>query len=304
MAHEDRHAHGRARDPQIREVEDLARLGDDLPLLLRVAVLEEHVDLGERVEGDGVRIDARLLRLAGDVGADLRARARRSPCCPVPETAWYVSTTTRSRPTASRSAMSGGTSCIVLQFGLAMMPSWASRSAGLTWLTTSGMPVLHPPGARVVDDGAAASRGVRRQVSRGSAAGGEEGEVDAVERFRGRLLDLDLPPVEREGRPSRARRGQEADLPDREAPLQEDRGHHAADDAGGADDGDTEVIGEVSGHGSAFRARRDRRAPLEYSSAPGLARGRCSFSSIRPRAAGVRATPWPGGAASRPCGRG
>ena len=45
---------------------------------------------------------------------------------------------TRSRPTASRRAMSTGTSCIVEQFGLAMMPSCASRSSGLTWLTTSG----------------------------------------------------------------------------------------------------------------------------------------------------------------------
>ena len=36
--------------------------------------------------------------------------------------------------------MSGGTSCIVLQLGLAMIPSCASRSSGLTWLTTSGMP--------------------------------------------------------------------------------------------------------------------------------------------------------------------
>src|SRR6185295_12969711 len=41
-------------------------------------------------------------------------------------------------PTESRSAMSTGTSCIVEQFGLAMMPSCQSRSSGFTWLTTSG----------------------------------------------------------------------------------------------------------------------------------------------------------------------
>ena len=57
---------------------------------------------------------------------------------PVPDTAWYVSTTTRSRPTASRNAISTGTSCIVEQLGLATMPSCHSRSSGFTWLTTSG----------------------------------------------------------------------------------------------------------------------------------------------------------------------
>ncbi len=41
---------------------------------------------------------------------------------PVPETDWYVSTTTRSSPTLSRRAMSTGASCIVEQFGFAMMP--------------------------------------------------------------------------------------------------------------------------------------------------------------------------------------
>ena len=47
---------------------------------------------------------------------------------------------TRSRPTVSRRAMSSGTSCIVEQLGLAMMPSWAAASSGFTWETTSGMP--------------------------------------------------------------------------------------------------------------------------------------------------------------------
>src|SRR5687768_6258135 len=35
--------------------------------------------------------------------------------------------------------MSTGASCIVEQFGFAMIPSWPARSSGLTWLTTSGM---------------------------------------------------------------------------------------------------------------------------------------------------------------------
>ena len=61
---------------------------------------------------------------------------------PVPETDWYVSTTTRSRPTLSRRAMRTGASCIVEQFGLAMIPSWVAASSGLTWDTTRGTPTV------------------------------------------------------------------------------------------------------------------------------------------------------------------
>ncbi len=56
----------------------------------------------------------------------------------MPATDWYVSTIIRSIPTASRSAISGGISCIVEQFGLAMMPSCHARSSALTCETTSG----------------------------------------------------------------------------------------------------------------------------------------------------------------------
>ena len=34
------------------------------------------------------------------------------------------------QPTVSRRAMNSGTSCIVEQLGLAMMPSWAAASSG------------------------------------------------------------------------------------------------------------------------------------------------------------------------------
>ena len=59
-------------DAQLRQVQDLAALGDDLPLLLGVAVVEEDVDLRQRVERDLVRVDRRPRRLrAGDVRLDL-----------------------------------------------------------------------------------------------------------------------------------------------------------------------------------------------------------------------------------------
>ena len=71
MAHEDRHADGRGADPQLGQVEDLAALGDELPLFLGVAVGQEDVDLGQDVERDRVGIDMRLGRSAGDMRADL-----------------------------------------------------------------------------------------------------------------------------------------------------------------------------------------------------------------------------------------
>jgi hypothetical protein len=87
MRDEDGHADGRGRDPQVREMEDLAALGDELPFLLRVAVVKEDVDLGQRVERDRVGIDAGLLGLAATWARIWPSNsAIASP--PVPETAW------------------------------------------------------------------------------------------------------------------------------------------------------------------------------------------------------------------------
>jgi hypothetical protein len=71
-----RDAHRGARDPQLRQVKDLAALGDDLPLFLRVAVVEEDVDLGQRVERNRMGIDRWLLRLTGDMCPDLALELR------------------------------------------------------------------------------------------------------------------------------------------------------------------------------------------------------------------------------------
>ena len=80
-----------------------------------------------------------------------------------------MSTITRSSPTASRRAMSTGRSCIVEQFGLAMMPSCHSPSSGFTWLTMSGTAGVHSPRVGVVDHrrsrAAAASGASMRETS-------------------------------------------------------------------------------------------------------------------------------------------
>ena len=270
-------------------MEDLARLGDDLPLLLRVAVLEEDVDLGEGVEGDRVRVDAGLLGGPRDVGPDLGlelgdrlAAGAGDRLVGVDDDALEadgVAEGHERRHELHRAAVRVGDDPLVGLEVVRVDLADDERDAR-----------LHPPGARVVDDGAAAGGRLRRQLARDRAAGREEGDVDALEGLGRRLLHLDLAAVEREGRPGRACRGEEADLPDREAALDEDRGHRAADDAGGADDGDGEGTGGVSGHGSAFRAREDERAPPEYSSAPGAVPG-ALLGRLRGRAG--RPVPYP-----------
>ena len=57
---------------------------------------------------------------------------------PAPETAWYVATTTRRRPASACSACRSGASCIVEQFGFAMIPRCPLSASAFTCETTSG----------------------------------------------------------------------------------------------------------------------------------------------------------------------
>src|SRR3990172_5114937 len=153
---------------------------------------------------------------------------------------------TRSSPTASRRAMSGGASCMVEQLGLAMMPSCSPASPGLTSTTTSGTagsmrhceelsmtsaPRRAASGARTAETDAPAEK---RAMSTPSKASGVASDTAA---------DADRTPV-------RAR-GQRTELGHGEAALGEDLDHRLPDDAGGADDRDGEGTGLVFGHGLA-----------------------------------------------------
>ena len=93
----------------------------------------------QRVEGDRVRVDVRLGVRPAAYDA-IWPSSSVTALLPVPLTDWYVSTMTRSMPTASRSAANSGMSCIVEQFGFATMPSCSAASASLTPATTSGTP--------------------------------------------------------------------------------------------------------------------------------------------------------------------
>ena len=76
--------------------------------------------------------------------------------------------------------------------------------------------------ARLVDDGGAGRHGLRHELLADRAAGGEEGEVDAGERAGAELLHFQLGPLERQPAPGGARAGQQAQLADGEAALLED----------------------------------------------------------------------------------
>ena len=96
-----------------------------------------------------------------------------------------------------------------------MMPSWPSRSSGLTWETTSGMVGLHPPRGRVVDDRGAMGDRRRGELGRDVGAGGEERDIDAFEGIGDGLGDLERPTLDRDAfvRPSGPRRAGAAHRP-------------------------------------------------------------------------------------------
>ncbi len=84
----DRHPHGRAGDPQVGQVQDLAALRKDLPLLLGVAVVPEHVDLRQHVERDLVGVHRRDRAALPRPRRAPGTRAPRPPRPPVPLTDW------------------------------------------------------------------------------------------------------------------------------------------------------------------------------------------------------------------------
>jgi hypothetical protein len=101
---------------------------------------------------------------------------------------------------------------------------------------------VHPPGARVVDDehaGLGEAGGVRPAAG---GAGREERDVEPSRVGRLDVLDDDVDAAERQGRARRARRGEEADLGDRELALGEQLPHDLADLAGGADHADAQTF--------------------------------------------------------------
>ena len=92
----------------------------------------------------GERTALRVRCRAGDTemrpGEALTVGVPADALWPVPETDWYVATTSRSIPTARWIGARATTICIVEQLGFAIRPRCLSRACGLTSATTSGIP--------------------------------------------------------------------------------------------------------------------------------------------------------------------
>ena len=188
-----------------------------------------------------------------------RRRPAHGPCRRPPRPGWRAPRRrrrrSRRRPGRSRrsagpagprraAALSTGIAAMVVQLGLAMMP-WpaaitAAASCGLTSETTSGMSgslrkalelstTITPASANFC----ASARDVVAPAEN-SAMSRPLGSAVAAS-----STTTSLPGVRQHGA-GRPRRGEEADLADREVALLEDLAHRDADLAGGADDADVE----------------------------------------------------------------
>ena len=119
---------------------------------------------------------------------------------------------------------------------------------------------VHPEGARLVDDDAAARHRLGREARRGRCAGREQRQVEALERVGGQLPHLELAAGEGHPPAGGAGRRERRHLGGREAALGQHLEHDRPDRAGGADNGD-----------AGARHRRPRR--LRPRARPGTPRG-------------------------------
>ena len=98
---------------------------------------------------------------------------------------------------------------------------------------------IEPERRAIVDDDGAGFDGGGAPHLRGCGAGGEEGDIDAVERGGGRLHHFDHLTAHAEFGPRRARRGEQAQIADPRAPTAQYLEELGADRAGRADKSDT-----------------------------------------------------------------
>ena len=147
--------------------------------------------------------------------------------------------TSRTSPASSCSGLSTGIAAIVVQFGLAMIPLRARRTAsGLTSLTTSGTSgsIRQAEELSTTTAPAAANRGASPARSsapaENSAMSMPAGSaVSASSTMTSRSPQAIVEPAERAEAKNRMSL-------DREVALEQDPAHHGADLTGGADDRD------------------------------------------------------------------
>ena len=253
----DRHAHARDGHRQVRQLEDLARLVDELQLLVGVAVVAaEGAGQGQHVVGDRRRVDRGGGRLAGERVARL-----------------LVQRVDRLRAGAGHRLV--GRDGDVLEAGLVAdraqhrheLHGRAVRVRDQAAVPAERVRVdvghdqrhvgLHAEGRRVVDDDRAALDGDRRPLARARRAGREDGEVDAVEGLGLDGAHLELLVAEAHARAGAAGAGEADELAEVEAALGQHLAQDLADGAGGAEDGNAGARhGRSPPPGARRRARR------------------------------------------------
>ena len=201
VADEDRDADGGARDPQVRQAQDLAALVDDLPLFLGVAIRQEDVDLRQGIEGDRVGIDRGRLRLAADMRPDLalelgqRVRAgARDRLVGVDDDALEadrVAQRHQDRGELHRRTVRVGDDARMALEVVRVDLRDDERDVR-----------VHPPGGRIVDDRGSMGHRGRCQLHGDVRAGREERDVHALERLRHGLADLEIAAVDETFRPA------------------------------------------------------------------------------------------------------
>ena len=236
-----RHAHAGRGEGQLRLVEDLARLVAHLQLLDRVAVLGEVVDLREHVHRELVRVDLRRgQRLVAPVGAQLRPQlgdGRRS----------------RARGRLIRggddAAQRGDVAHRVQRHRDRGRGAVRDRDDALVPVEVVAVHLrdhdrdvrLHAVGGAVVDHHAAVRDDHRAPAQRCLGGGGAEDDVRAGQRLFARLLHGDRLVAVAQLPAGRARRGQQAQLRQRQPALGRDAEEDVPHGAGRADHRDHRV---------------------------------------------------------------
>ena len=136
----------------------------------------------------------------------------------------------------------GVAATIATQFGFAMMPRVPAHGAGVDLGHHQRYVEIHAERRGVVDDHRAGANRGRREALRLCTTGGEQRDVHALEAGIGQFLDRDIAAAEFHRFTDRTRRGQQAQLHQREFALLEALHELDAHGTGGAGNGDDGIL--------------------------------------------------------------
>ena len=229
------HTHACRCDSQLGLVEDLARLVDDLDLLLVVAIGLESPSARHDVVREliGIRCHRRLLAVGDRLRLLLQlidqrtsgARRRLIGGDQHALQAGRLLQRVQGDGQRDRAAVRIGDDALVLADVVAVHLGHHQRHV-----------FLHPPRRAVVDHQCAGFRRDRAIHQRDVAASGEQGDVDALERGLAKLFHLERAAVVRHGHALGPLGREGDDAFDRKLPLREDAQHLVADHPGRAYD--------------------------------------------------------------------